>query len=566
MRKRRGRKKTYIPLILAGFLVFYSMSMFLGTYIIKIKYEEEFEMSLTRTGQNIRMRVEDFLKTGNYTEKACENYMWMVLSLLPYEGQSKFQQIAGAVYDQDGELVAATANTTGTGVTSAGQYGNLDYCYYDLQEYLSAEEIKELAKYRLENHQALKNNEKLPYNMSTAVVFHGQEDILCKITVYSGEDSDTGEYLVHEDGSYDLDEWEIVWQWENPEMEQGEDRESKIISWGEAIHFPYLEYGWKAWKEWMEDPYLQGFPKKTENLFLNDNSSAKTDRNDWEDASFPIYLGDLKESNMEIYTLHLRSRGHPWLAAIEDMKYVYVYMFLLAAICMIKIIGVTEKTYKKQEALEEMRRDFLNAAAHELKTPLGIIRGFAENLKENTIEDKRDYYLDRIIDQTEEMDELIREMLYSSRLDSASLHLKKEPINLMDIAKEQIEKQKMQIQEKKISVRYKDEGEFIVYGDAGYLEKAVWNLISNSISYNKENGWILITAKREQFSIENSGPPIDPEKISNLFEMFGSGEKGRSAKEKHFGIGLYLTKKIFSLHHLEISLENTEEGVKVNIS
>ena len=51
MRKRRGRKKTYIPLILAGFLVFYSMSMFLGTYIIKIKYEEEFEMSLTRTGQ-----------------------------------------------------------------------------------------------------------------------------------------------------------------------------------------------------------------------------------------------------------------------------------------------------------------------------------------------------------------------------------------------------------------------------------------------------------------------------------------------------------------------------------
>ena len=134
MRKRRGRKKTYISLILAGFLVFYSMNMFLGTYIIKIKYEEEFEMSLTRTGQNIRMRVEDFLKTGNYTEKACENYMWMVLSLLPYEGQSKFQQIAGAVYDQDGELVAATANTTGTGVTSAGQYGNLDYCYYDLQE------------------------------------------------------------------------------------------------------------------------------------------------------------------------------------------------------------------------------------------------------------------------------------------------------------------------------------------------------------------------------------------------------------------------------------------------
>ena len=74
---------------------------------------------------------------------------------------------------------------------------------------------------------------------------------------------------------------------------------------------------------------MQGFPKKTENLFLNDNSSAKTDRNDWEDASFPIYLGDLKESNMEIYTLHLRSRGHPWLAAIEDMKYVYVYIWIL---------------------------------------------------------------------------------------------------------------------------------------------------------------------------------------------------------------------------------------------
>ncbi len=556
--ERKRRRRPYIRPIIVGFTAFYCMSMLLGTYIMKRKYEEEFERSLVRTGEYIMDFTDDIVKSEQYTKEGCVNYLCMLLSNLPYNGtQNRFQQISGAAYDQEGALVERSANAAGSGVSSVGQYEKLNYFFYDLQEYLSIEEMEELARYRWANYQAEENMEELPYSMSVAAAKDDGKGVLAEITVYDVTDRDTG------DENYDPEDGDIVWQWTNAAEEQSLHERSKITGWGESFHFPYLQYGMDAWKRWMEDPYLQGLPEKTQNLYLNEGHFQGNDPKEKADLTFSITVGNTEEE--EIYTLHLRTRAYPWLAAMDDMKYVYACMFVLAFACMIKCIAVTERTYKKREALEEMRRDFTNAVAHELKTPLGVIRGFAENLMENTVEEKREYYLERIIDQTEEMDHLVQEMIYISKLDSDQLHLNKEPVNIMETVKEQLGRMEEQIREKNISIRYEEDGEFLVNGDKGYLEKAIWNILANSVSYNREQGWILIRTGKEQLCVENSGNQIPSEDMPHLFEMFYTGEKSRSGRERHLGLGLYLTKKICDLHHLGIFVENTEEGVKVTV-
>ena len=106
-----------------------------------------------------------------------------------------------------------------------------------------------------------------------------------------------------------------------------------------------------------------------------------------------------------------------------------------------------------------------------MKTPLCAIRGYAENLKEDTVQVKRDHYLDQIILKTEEMDGLAAEMIYVSRLDSEKLVLKKEPVCLNDLIQTQLEKLDDVISGKKLLVWYQAEEEFHVTGDRKYLDR-----------------------------------------------------------------------------------------------
>ena len=128
---------------------------------------------------------------------------------------------------------------------------------------------------------------------------------------------------------------------------------------------------------------------------------------------------------------------------------------------MIKINLCIPQIYDTQMSLEETRRDFTNAMAHELKTPLGIIRNFAENLMEHNMEEKRDYYLAQIIGQTEEMDHLVIKMIEISKLDSEDLVLKKEVLSFGELIKEQMARLEPMVQEKNLRVQYQENGNFL---------------------------------------------------------------------------------------------------------
>ncbi|HBN57013.1 MAG TPA: hypothetical protein DD414_09585, partial [Lachnospiraceae bacterium] len=234
--------------------------------------------------------------------------------------------------------------------------------------------------------------------------------------------------------------------------------------------------------------------------------------------------------------------------------------------CMIKIIYSANQLYDRQEALEETRKDFINAMAHELKTPLGIIRNFTENLQEHIMEEKQEYYLGQIVGQTEEMDSLVGEMILVSRMDTKDLVLQKESVSLEHLIREQLKRLEPMIRERRIRVEMHCEEDFLVEGDRGYLAKAIWNILSNAADYNKEDGRIWITVTKESCTVENTGKTLSEEQFMHAFDLFYSEDKSRTSQNKHMGMGLYLAKKILERHKLTITLDNTESGVRVTIA
>ena len=202
----------------------------------------------------------------------------------------------------------------------------------------------------------------------------------------------------------------------------------------------------------------------------------------------------------------------------------------------------------------------------ELKTPLGVIRVFAENMLENVNETKRNYYLKRIIGQTEEIDALVKEMVYISQLDSVETNLEKERLSIEKIVKNQLEKLEVLADEKNLTIKLKINNDFEVWGVEKYLERAIWNVLHNAIEYNHLDGFVKITIDSTRLIIENSGVQIKEDEFPHIFDMFYTSDKSRNFSEKHMGLGLYLAKKILELHKMNISIGNTDIGVEVVIN
>ena len=125
---------------------------------------------------------------------------------------------------------------------------------------------------------------------------------------------------------------------------------------------------------------------------------------------------------------------------MDQLKYVYFISFLFVAGCGIFTLRVLEKTYSQRARMEEQRKDFMNVMAHEIKTPLGVIRGFSENLRENLHSEKRDYYLSQMIRQTEEIDTLVKDMITVTRMDWEQLEIKKTPVSLWEVLDRELER------------------------------------------------------------------------------------------------------------------------------
>ncbi len=568
------KNKKWMRAVILGFLTVYLLSMGLSTCLVAFRYQEEFRNEFLSKRTEAYLIMQDNEKKIFGKENPVYQYSWSQFWLgnLLNSG-SGYQQFSAAFYDSEGGKIAEAGSSLRIFCNYSDQNLYEPLCW-PAADFLTEEEIKKLAEYYFLNYQhameeggsedaeAFEEYRFTAYvnNRSWKPVGIAVQKIRWEKEGTFIEDPLTGEmhfYTSISGSNYGETEGEIVWQWGSTESPGGE---NWMYTSQVDLDFPYIHgpQGDRDWMSWEKNAYLHEFPEQTE--FSIDGAYDSLTENKNQRRTYVQYAPEGEE--MKGFMI-LREDSHPWLAALNDMKSVYLVCLLLILVCAWKVIGVTEQVYRQQAVLEEDRRDFTNAMAHELKTPLGVIRGFAENLLEGIHEEKREYYLKQIVGQTEEMDRLADEMITLSRLDSAQLVLQKEQVELGELVQEEFSRFEFQREAKHIHFQYEEEDAFVIQGDKNYLLKAVRNLLSNAVAYNQTNGFVWVKITSDTCIIGNTAAPLSEEQLAHAFEMFYQGDESRSGRNR--GLGLYLTEKILRLHGLSVEIGNLPEGVQVVI-
>ena len=208
------------------------------------------------------------------------------------------------------------------------------------------------------------------------------------------------------------------------------------------------------------------------------------------------------------------------------------------------------KTIKMQLVQEQKRLDLTNALAHDIKTPLFVISGYAYSLKENIDSDDRDSYLDKIIGQTEQINGLVHKMLNLSKLDSCNITLNRSEFDLAELVREISEDYKNLPERRTVVCSFN--GTSDISADRELIRTALQNLIENAVKYSPAGSGILIEVVDKKISISNPSEPLTKGELRKIWQPYYRMDKSRHKKGN--GLGLSIVKSILDLHSVRYDM------------
>jgi len=229
---------------------------------------------------------------------------------------------------------------------------------------------------------------------------------------------------------------------------------------------------------------------------------------------------------------------------------------------------VLKEDIKRKEAIDEMRKDFIANVSHELKTPIALIQGYAEGLNEGLCEDEesRKYYTEVIMDESEKMNKMVKQLLTLSSLESGNSILHKENFNMTSLTEGVLSSISILIGEKNVKVDFDTSRDVFLYADEFKIEEVVTNYISNAIHHVNDKGTIKIDVSEDEsnvyFSVYNTGNQISEKDLANVWEKFFKVDKAHSRSYGGSGIGLSIVKAIIEAHGGEVKVANKSDGVE----
>ena len=226
---------------------------------------------------------------------------------------------------------------------------------------------------------------------------------------------------------------------------------------------------------------------------------------------------------------------------------------------------------EKERREEENMREFIATISHELKTPITIISGQLEGMIYNIGKYKdRDKYLKESYTSTQELKDLVNEMIEISKTDIMSASFKPTRLNVKELVEVILKRQEFLIDEKNLKTRVAISSDAKINADKDKFSKALYNIINNAIKYTPEGENINIRFIERGFrpsilEVENTGITISDESLKNIFNPFFRVEKSRSRKTGGSGLGLYLTSQILAKHGFEYKMTNRGNAVLFTI-
>lgn len=220
----------------------------------------------------------------------------------------------------------------------------------------------------------------------------------------------------------------------------------------------------------------------------------------------------------------------------------------------------------KERKIENMRKEFIADVSHELKTPITLIKGYTEGIKDGIfVEESLESSLEVILQEADKMGNLVKDMLELSSLESGKIELNKEDFELDELIRNVLKKLSHSIDSKEIQVETKLFS-CKTAGEVFKLDQVVTNFLTNAIRHTPVGGKINIAMNQVvdgvSVEFENSGSPIEDKELNKIWDKFYKVDKSRNRKEGGTGLGLSIVKNIIELHGGIYGVMNTDIGVK----
>ncbi|NBK92617.1 sensor histidine kinase [bacterium 1XD21-13] len=226
-------------------------------------------------------------------------------------------------------------------------------------------------------------------------------------------------------------------------------------------------------------------------------------------------------------------------------------------------IRLEEDVQQERKLLRE-RKELTDRLSHEMKTPIGVIRAYAEGIQDETDEEKRQKYSEIIISETERMSMLIETLLDLSALENGAASLVPERFDFVELAETVAGRLLIDTPEADFELQYElPEHKVFVYTDKQRMEQVLNNFIVNAKKNVSPKGTLRLSVVEQgpmlHFSVYNQGISIPPERLPKIWEKF---YRDKDAKYSGSGLGLAIVAQILSMQDLEYGAENLSDGVR----
>lgn len=230
-----------------------------------------------------------------------------------------------------------------------------------------------------------------------------------------------------------------------------------------------------------------------------------------------------------------------------------------------------KKDIDKKEKLEIMRTDFLSNVSHELKTPIALIQGYAEGLKEGITDDPESmgFYCDVIMDEANKMNTMVKRLLTLNQIEFGNDEPEMERFDINELIASVADANAIRAGQKNMSIVFDNRNEHnFVWADEYKTEEVLTNYISNALNHCDGKRAIEVRTEKSEnggtitVTVYNSGKNIADEDLERIWEKFYKADKARTREYGGNGIGLSIVKAIMDSMGQEYGVRNVSDGVE----
>ena len=226
-----------------------------------------------------------------------------------------------------------------------------------------------------------------------------------------------------------------------------------------------------------------------------------------------------------------------------------------------------KRDIEQKTKIDEMRREFLSNVSHELKTPIALVQGYAEGLKEGINDDPEtmEWYCDVIIDEASKMNTMVKKLLTLNQIEAGREQLSMEHFDLIPVIEGVLNSYRLLLEQKEAKVSLKCPKSLYIWADEYMVEEVIRNYVGNALNHLEGEKKILISVEKQDgkahIQVRNTGAPIPEGDIERIWDKFYKVDKARTREYGGSGIGLSIVKAVMEAHNCSYGVKNEEDGV-----